>query len=535
MKRKVLWAVGVVAAILLLIVVLLPLFFNANRFKPQVESTLSQSLGRQVKIGSLSLAILSGGIEAKDISIADDPAFSRDPFVKAKSLAVGVQLMPLIFDKQVKAESLTLNEPSVALLQSASGKWNYSSIGKKQDKAPAQGASSNVEVNKLAISDGRVELGRANGQRTAFTNVNLKASGISDKTSFPFEVSAVGPSGGKLSVDGKAGPVNQADMSKTPFSGDVSVSNFDLAALGMMGSDSGLGGAFDFKGKISSDGQKITSDGTAKASKLRLVKGGGAAKDPVEVQYHSDYDLAREQGTVERTTITTGKSTAHLSGSFASHGSTTDLDLKLTGDKMNVSDIEGLLPALGVVLPAGSSLQGGTLDTNLSIRGPLEKLVTTGTVNVSNAKLAGFSLSKNLQAVASLAGIPNTSDTTIQTLSTNLRVAPEGIRTDNLVLVAPEIGTVTGNGTIASNSALDYRLVAKLANGGGAIGALTQLAGVKGGLKNLPFSIKGTTSKPVFVPDLGSAVAGATGGNQATQPANAVSGILGMFGGKKKK
>ena len=202
MKRKAVWAVGALAAILLLLVVLLPLFFNANRFKPEVESTLSQDLGRQVKIGSLSLALLSGGIEAKDISIADDPAFSHDPFVKAKSLSVGVQLKPLIFDKQVKIESLTLNEPSVVLLQSASGKWNYSTIGKKQDKVPAQGSSSNVEVNKLAITDGRVELGRANGQRTAFTNVNMKASGISDKTSFPFEVSAAGPSGGKRCLGG---------------------------------------------------------------------------------------------------------------------------------------------------------------------------------------------------------------------------------------------------------------------------------------------------------------------------------------------
>jgi hypothetical protein len=170
----------------------------------------------------------------------------------------------------------------------------------------------------------------------------------------------------------------------------------------------------------------------------------------------------------------------------------------------------------------------------LNIRGPLEKLVTTGSLNLSNTKLAGFSLGKSLSSVASLAGIQNTADTTIQTFSSNMRVAPEGIRTENLLLVVPALGTITGNGTVGADSALDFHLLAKLENGGGAIGALTQLAGVQGGLKNLPFTVKGTTSKPVFVPDLGSAMSGA---NLTTKPnqqnTNPVSGILGLFGKKK--
>jgi AsmA protein len=534
MKRKALWAAGILVAVLVLLVVLLPLLFDANRFRPEIESRLSQSLGREVKIGSLKLALFSGGVEAKDISIADDPAFSREPFVKAKSLDVGVQMKPLLFNHQVKIESLELNTPTVRLLQSASGKWNYSTLGQKQSTGASQGSSA-VEVNKLQISDGRVELGRANGEHPAFTDVSVKASGISDKAAFPFEVSATAPAGGKLSVEGKAGPVNQSDMSRTPFQGDVKINDLDLATLGMMGTDSGLGGSVDYKGKVSSDGRTITSGGTATTSKLRLVKGGGNAKAPVEVQYHTNYDLGAQRGVLDKTTIKVGKSTAQMGGTFASHGSATDLDLKFIGNKMSVPDIEGLLPALGIALPSGSSLQGGTVDTNLNIRGPLEKLVTTGTLNISNTKLAGFSLGKGLSSVASLAGIQNTSDTTIQTLSTNLRVAPEGIRTDNLLLVVPDVGTVTGNGTIGANSTLDYKLVAKLANGGGAIGALTQLAGVKGGLKTLPFAVKGTTSKPVFIPDVGSAVAGAAGASSAGQNANPVSGILGLFGGKKKK
>jgi AsmA protein len=51
---------------------------------------LTAALGRQVKVGNLSLSLLSGGVTADNISIADDPAFSKTPFVQAKSLNVGV-------------------------------------------------------------------------------------------------------------------------------------------------------------------------------------------------------------------------------------------------------------------------------------------------------------------------------------------------------------------------------------------------------------------------------------------------------------
>src|SRR6266436_7215597 len=68
-------------------------------FRPKLESELSGALGRQVKVGNLSLSLLSGSVTADNISIADDPAFAKTPFVQAKSLKVGVKLIPLIFSK----------------------------------------------------------------------------------------------------------------------------------------------------------------------------------------------------------------------------------------------------------------------------------------------------------------------------------------------------------------------------------------------------------------------------------------------------
>jgi AsmA protein len=538
MNRKAYWILGAIVALILLVVILIPFLFDANRFRPEIESRLSQSLGRTVKIGDLSLSLFSGGVRADQIAISDDPAFGQQPFITAKSLIVGVEMMPLLLHKELRVESLTLNDPTVRLLQSSSGKWNFASLGSKN--APSKGTSSSpdLQIQKLAIANGRLEVGGSSGKTQAYTDVSLKASNVSYTSAFPFLLSAKAPANGSIKIEGTAGPINQADTSRTPFTGNVDVQNLDLASTGFMGADSGLSGTLDYKGKITSDGKTLRSDGKATAAKLRLVKNGSAAQQPVDIDYHSQYDLVREQGSIEKTNIRVGQSVAHLGGTYASRGNSTDLDLKFTGDNLSVKDIEGLLPAMGVTLPAGSSLQSGDLDANLNLRGPVDQLVTSGTMKLSNAKLAGFSLGKDLSSIAALTGLQAGSDTVIQTLSSDLRISPQGTRADDLNLIVAGLGAITGNGTISPQGALDFHLLAKLANGGGVVGALSQIAGNKVGLKNIPIAVKGTTSKPVFIPDVGSAVAGSetVPGLSKTPEGNALGGILGgLLGGKKKK
>ena len=537
MKKKGLWILGIIVAVVLLIVVLLPFLFDANRYRPEIEARITKSLGRAVKIGNLKLSLFSGGVTAKDITIADDPAFSREAFITAKSLEVGVEMMPLLFHQQLLVQSLVLDQPTVRLLQSNSGKWNVSTIGEKQPPTTSQSGTSDISIGKLQVSDGRLEVGQPNTRPQAYTGLNLKATGISYTSSFPFSLSMNAPQGGKLKINGKAGPINRTDSSRTPFNGDITVDNLDLAATGFVSPDSGLAGILNYNGKVNSDGRTVKSQGKATASKLRLVKSGSSSSQPVGIDYHSEYDLARESGTISQTSVHTGKSTASLSGNYNSHGPATNLDLRLLGNGMNTQDVEGLLPALGVVLPSGSSLQGGTLDTDLNLRGPADRLVTTGTLKISNTRLAGFSMGKGLSSIAALAGVHSGSDTAIQLLSSGLRIAPDGMRFDNLNLIMPELGSMTGAGTIGANSSLNFHLVAKLNTAGNALGLVTTALGAKAGPKSIPIQVTGTTAKPVFMPDMGSAVAGqllpTTGNGQQQNPLGGIIG--GLLGGTKKK
>ena len=162
MNRKWLYVAGAAVAVILLVIILLPFVLDANQYRPRIESMLNQGLNRKVSIGNIRLSILSGGVSIDNIAIADDPAFSPGMFLEAKSLNVGVELMPLIFSHALNVTGISIDAPQVTLLRSASGVWNFSTLGPAAAKpggaapaqTPGQSANTNVSVQKLTLKDG---------------------------------------------------------------------------------------------------------------------------------------------------------------------------------------------------------------------------------------------------------------------------------------------------------------------------------------------------------------------------------------------
>ncbi len=122
MKKHPLTSILVAVAVLFLLAVLLvPLFVNANTFRPTLETQLSTALGRKVTLGNLSFSVLSGSLVADNISIADDPAFSSKPFLQAQSLHIGVEVVPLLFHRQLLVTSFVADSPTINLVHNGSG------------------------------------------------------------------------------------------------------------------------------------------------------------------------------------------------------------------------------------------------------------------------------------------------------------------------------------------------------------------------------------------------------------------------------
>ncbi|WP_260705590.1 DUF748 domain-containing protein [Edaphobacter flagellatus] len=725
--RTLLLALGGVVALVVVAGLAVPLFLNADSFRERIEQEISSSLGRKATLGKLDLSVFSGSLVAENASLSDDPAFSSEPFLTAKKVKIGVELLPLLLSKKVSITGFAIDEPKINLIRHADGMWNYSTIGGAHAAKPAGSSSAtpDVSIAKITVTNGQLTVnteaaaGAAATPKRTYDQLNIEAKNFTFEKQFPYNVSAHLPGDGTVSIAGNVGPINQKDASLTPFSAKLSVKHLDPTAAGFADAASGLSGTIDAidgtatwngqqlhvvdlvvdtpkltltdngkpkaaapaKAPDSSDmmstfsadhlqvkngqltltapgrknpavyqqlnaeitgltptssapfkltaqipgGGSVTADGTAgplnqtnamatplnahavlnhvdlaasgvvapdagikglanldvkalsdgknlnanvstNIQGLQLAANGSPSAKPVDVQIAVAQDMQTQAGQVQKAVITIGRAVVNIGGTYQLSGSTTTLNLQVNGQALPVDELQEFLPSVGVHLPTGSRLQGGTLTMNLNVAGSSAEPVISGPIRLENTNLAGFDLGSKLQAVTALTGAKTGSTTAIRSLSTNIRVQGGNVRTDNLVLDMPALGTATGAGTVAASGALNYNVVLKLtgllgsgkggaaAGAGGIAGALMGMipgggaAGSVGGIaagalrNGIPVAIGGTTSNPTFTPNMAGALSSGasafTGGSKnpvsKQSPTNSLTNALGGLLNKHK-
>src|SRR5215831_6167441 len=262
---KILKIVGIIVAVLIVIAIAVPVLIDANTFRPKLESELTEALGRQVKVGNLSLSLFSGSVAADNISIADDP--------------------------------------QINLIKSENGeKWNFSSLGGKNTSAPKETQSSgnpNLSVAKLNVNNGKLTVSQiGEGTRRVYDKVNITVTNFSFTSSFPFQMTANLPSGGTMKLDGHAGPINDENAALTPVDAKINVQNMNLATSGFIDPAAGIAGIANLDGTLKSNGQQAKVAGTLKATSLQVVKKGSPAGRPVDVKFALVHNLVKETGDI---------------------------------------------------------------------------------------------------------------------------------------------------------------------------------------------------------------------------------------------
>ena len=514
-KRWVKVAVAV-AALVIVVIALVPFFVNADTFRPEVEARLSSSLGRTVTLGHMTFSLLSGSLVAENVSVADDPTYSTTPFLQSKSLHIGVQIVPLLLHHQVRITRFAADSPAIQLIHRQNGAWNFSSLGRAAADPPASSQPSalpDLTIGALSIANGSATVSSvpATGKPFVYSNLNLTVKQFSFAKSFPFQLSASLPGDGSLQLSGTAGPLASEDASDTPFHATLQLKHFDPVAAGVVDASQGISTVADIDAQLASDATTITATGKVKASRLQLARTGSPAPQPVDIEFAIADNLDARTGQISDLSIHTGNVAAHASGSYRLTPQATVLDLRLAAPNLPIDQLEQLLPAFGVRLPSGSSLRGGTLTANLAVTGPATATTIAGPVEIDNTQLTGFDLGSRIQGLNPVGG--TSGGTRIQTVRANVHSSPQSTQLTNIYSSVPQIGTATGSGTVYPSGTLDFRLVAKLNSSSGIGAVVNQASNSFGGLlgkvlhstvsSGIPLTITGTTANPSIRANVG--------------------------------
>jgi AsmA protein len=216
--------------------------------------------------------------------------------------------------------------------------------------------------------------------------------------------------------------------------------------------------------------------------------------------------------------VKTARNAAHVTGTVTLLASAALLNAKLSVHRLPIDELQTLLPAVGVRLPRGATLQGGTVTADLAITGPVSSAEFSGPIDVESTTLTGFNLGSKLNGLATLSGIVSGNSTAIQSLRTDVVVGPNGVNAQNLSAALPALGTASGAGTVSPYGVLNFHLLVKPGSragaGGDAFGIVSTLGGLLGHTPaatfgdGIPITITGTQEDPrirVSLPLVGTA------------------------------
>ncbi|MBZ5568168.1 MAG: AsmA family protein [Acidobacteriia bacterium] len=393
--RKLAISVAIIVAILVIIIVVVPLVLDINRYHGVIQAQLEKALGRSVTFGQMHLSLLPPTVRMDDVVIGEAPQFGRGPFASMDAIDASVKLLPLLH-QDVQISSLDLKGPKLQLIRNAQGVWNFSTLGQAQQqpsKPEAQGGG--FVLSNLKISNGQVTL--VDDQKHfqgVYNNIDVSLHGYAPGK--PFDFSAAlrlpGPGTETLALSGTAGPIDQADMLKTPFDGKLQLKEVSLGGIqkvldvpslkGMEGTVSGNLALKNDNGTLSSEGTAELKDGVVRNVKIGY---------PVSLDYKFTDRLASDQIHIDRAKLQLGSTPLSISGDINGGATPATANVHVTAQDASIAEVARLASAFGVAFNPNMTVNG-KLTAELSAQGPLAQPALNGNLSGKDMHVSGGDL-----------------------------------------------------------------------------------------------------------------------------------------------
>ncbi len=245
MKKKILIIVGSVVVVLVVTIAILAMNLNKiiNSKKGALLAQAKRQTGRDISIGDVGVTLWPGlGAKVSDVVVSDDPAYSTEPFVRAKQLIVNVKLLPLLH-KQVDIKRLVLDEPNIVIIKNDPKHFNFTSLvtAAAPPAAPGKPAPKNGSIAAaLAFADiknGTLRyVDRTTKMDRTIRDIDFTASnvGIGKKLDAKLDAAVFGEKQ-DVKIEASAGPIgNPADkaaLGATPLDVKLELAPVAIAEL----------------------------------------------------------------------------------------------------------------------------------------------------------------------------------------------------------------------------------------------------------------------------------------------------------------
>ncbi len=200
--KKLLAALGILAALLVLAGVAILVLVDVNAHKPRIESAVSDALGMEFRIrGKARLRLFpSASIALSDVRLRN----RGTDLATAETLRVGVKLRPLL-DRRIVITELALEKPVIRIEKGIDGKFNYETPPGPAKPTPmrkeAEAPSTPLRVARSSVSAGKiVYVDRKAGSETSLDTIDLSVRDLSIPTVPGVELSKGISFSGDLSV-----------------------------------------------------------------------------------------------------------------------------------------------------------------------------------------------------------------------------------------------------------------------------------------------------------------------------------------------
>ena len=249
MKNFLKWGaiiVGCLAVVIIAALLIIPMFFDLQEYKPVIENKVAEATGRPFSVGDdLKLSLFPwAGVSLSDLKLGNTGGFSEKEFVNIKSFEVRVKLLPLI-SKEIEIKRFVMDEPRIVLVKNKNGRGNWEQPGKKKEstakkpEAESPGEFGGLPISALTVGNFAIKNGSAlwidhtTNTRKEVQNIKLNLKDVSlerpVKVDFSAELDKM-----PLSASGTVGPVGSG-MKKGVVPLDLSINALKQLVLKLKG------------------------------------------------------------------------------------------------------------------------------------------------------------------------------------------------------------------------------------------------------------------------------------------------------------